>query len=102
MTYFSCGQVLFELQQFISKINEIYNSIKFDFNYSKTQIQFLDKPITKASNGKLLTTLYKKVIDWKFYLHLKSEHPYSMKHSLFTSTEIKNNMYYRERFHRAI
>ena len=31
-----------ELQQLTSKINEIHPSIKLDFNYSKTQIRFLD------------------------------------------------------------
>ena len=51
-----------DLQQFISKINEVHPSIKFDFNYSKTQIHFLDIT-TKTSTGKLLTTLHKKEID---------------------------------------
>ena len=30
-----------EIQQFISKINEVHPSIKVDFNYSKAQITFL-------------------------------------------------------------
>ena len=36
-----------ELQQFISKINEAHASIKFDFNYPKTQIHFIDITIAK-------------------------------------------------------
>ena len=49
-----------ELQQFISKINEVHPSIRFDFNYSKTQIHFSDIDITKSSRGILLATPYKK------------------------------------------
>ena len=64
-----------ELQQFIPKINEVHPSFTFDFNYSKTQIHFLDITITKTSTGKLLTTLYSKEIDQQSYLHRKSEHP---------------------------
>ena len=52
-----------ELQQFISKINEVHPSIRFDFNYSKTQIHFSDIAITKSSRGILLATPYKKQID---------------------------------------
>ena len=44
-----------ELQQFILKINETHPSIKFDFNYSKTQMHFLDITIEnmyrKTSNN---------------------------------------------------
>ena len=36
-----------ELQQFMIKINEVHPSIRFDFNYSKTQIPFLDISIKK-------------------------------------------------------
>ena len=43
-----------EIQQFISKYNKVQPSIKFHFNYSKTQIHFLDITITKTSTGKLL------------------------------------------------
>ena len=68
-----------ELQQFISKYNKVQPSIKFHFNYSKTQIHFLDITITKTSTGKLLTTPYKKEIERKSYLHRKSELPETLK-----------------------
>ena len=58
-----------EPQQYISKINEVHHSIKLDFNYSKTQIHFLDITITKTSTGKLLITLCQKEIDRQSYLH---------------------------------
>ena len=50
-------------------------SIKFDFNYSKTQIHFLDITIAKTSTGIVSTTLYRKEITWKSYANQKSEHP---------------------------
>ena len=53
----------------MSNINEIHPPIKFDFNYSKTQIHFLDITITKTSTRKLLTTPYKKEIDRQSYLN---------------------------------
>ena len=46
------------LQQFIFKISKVHPSIKFDFNFSKTQIH-LTTTIAKTSTEKLLT-LYKK------------------------------------------
>ena len=57
-----------ELQQFICKINKVHPSIKFDFNYSKTQIH-LNTTIAKTSTEKLLTTQYKAEIDRQSYLH---------------------------------
>ena len=36
-----------ELQQFMIKINEVHSSIRYNFNYWKTQIPFLDIPIKK-------------------------------------------------------
>ena len=78
-----------DLQQFISKINEVHPSIKFDFNYSETQIQFLDISITKTSPGKPLTTLYNKEIDRKSYLHQNSEHPETLKRSISYSQPLR-------------
>ena len=66
------------LQQFISKINEVHLSIKFDF---KTQIYFLVITVAKTSTGKLSTALYKKEIDRQSYLHWKSKHPETLKRS---------------------
>ena len=71
-----------KLQYFISKIKEIHPSIKFDFNYSKIQIHFLDLTITKTSSGKRLTTLYRKEIGRRSYLHRKSEHPETLKRNI--------------------
>ena len=70
-----------ELQQFISKINEVHPSTAFDFNYSKAQIYFLDI-ITKISTGKLLTTLYRNEIDRQSSLHQKPEHFETLKRSI--------------------
>ena len=70
-----------ELQQFISKINEVHPSITFDFDYSKTQTYFLHI-ITKLSAEKLLTTLYREEIDRQPSLHRKSKHLETLKRSI--------------------
>ena len=86
-----------ELQQFISKINELHPPIRFDFNYSKTQILFLDITVTKLSTVKLLTTLYKKEIDQQSYLHRKSEHSETLKQSIpYSHTQILKRIFTTE------
>ena len=71
-----------ELKDFIEKINQVHPSIKFDFNFSKQKVNFLDTTVTKDSNGKLITSLYKKETDRQAYLHNKSEHPMTLKKSI--------------------
>ena len=63
-----------EIQQFISKINEVHPSIKVDFNYSKAQIHFCDITTTRASTGKISKTLYRKEINRQSYSYRKSQH----------------------------
>ena len=74
ITYFSYGQVL------KTNYNNLYqNSIRYTPPLSlisttkKTKIHFLVITTGKRSTGKLLTTLYKKEIDWQSYLHGKLE-----------------------------
>ena len=52
-----------QLKEFISKINTVHTTIKFEAKYSFTSIDFLDTHIYKASNGKLCTTLHTKPTD---------------------------------------
>ena len=80
-TFFILASSENELQQFISTISEVHLSIKCDFNYSKTQIHFLDITITKTSTGKLLT-IYKKEMDRQSYLHQKPEDHETLKRSI--------------------
>ena len=68
-----------ELLKFINEFNQKHKTIKFDFKYSKTKIEFLDVLVYKDINNKLQRTLYKKLTDRQRYLHANSEHPRSLK-----------------------
>ena len=71
-----------KLMKFIKKLNQKHKTIKFDFKYSKTKIEFLDVLGYKDINNKFQTTLYKKPIDRQSYLPAKSQHPRSLKESI--------------------
>ena len=49
-----------DLQDFISKINKFHDTIKFTFNYSKTEATFLDVNIRMKENGELETSVHEK------------------------------------------
>ena len=70
-----------ELLKFINVLNQKHKTIKFDFKYSKTKIEFLDVLVYEDINNKLQTTLYKKTTDRQSYLHRNLEHPRSLKES---------------------
>ena len=71
-----------ELRKFMNEINQKHQSIKFDFMFSKENIEFLDTLVYIDSNSRLQTTLYKKPTDCQNYLHAKSAHPFSLKKSI--------------------
>ena len=71
-----------EFKEFIDEINQCHLTIKFDYEIDENSINFLDTTVYKDSNYKLRTTLYKKPTDRQNYLHLKSEHPPSLKNSI--------------------
>ena len=71
-----------QLMKFKQQINEVHPSIKFDFNFSNKEINFLDTVVYKTQSGKLETKLYRKESDRQAYLHCKSEHPESLKRSI--------------------
>ena len=62
----------------LKKINDFIPSIKFEYEMSKTKINFLDTTMFKVDN-KLRTKVYVKPTDRKSYLHSKLEHPNSTK-----------------------
>lgn len=57
-------------------------SIKVDYKYSKTEIEFWITKIYKDTNGKLCLTIYCKPTEWQNYLHFKWAHPASLKKSI--------------------
>lgn len=44
---------LIELNKFITKINHVHLSIKFDFCYSSNDVNFLDTTVKRSFTGKL-------------------------------------------------
>ena len=71
-----------EILKLINKLNQKHKTIKFDFKYSKTKIEFLDVLVYKDINNKLQTTFYRKPTDRQNYLHANSELPRSLKESI--------------------
>ena len=79
-----------EFDNFLKKINECHPSIKFEYEMSKTETNFLDTTVFKVNN-KLRTKLYVKSTDTQSYLHSKSEHPNSTKKSIACSQALRFN-----------
>ena len=70
------------LQDFISKINSFHDTIKFTFNYSKTEATFLDVNIRMKENGELETSVHVKITNWHQYIEFSSCHPLSCKQGI--------------------
>ena len=66
----------------MDKFSKVHPSINFDFNYSKTQIHFLDITITKTSTGIVSTKLWRKEITRQSYVKQKSQHPETLRQSI--------------------
>ena len=49
-----------QLMKFKQQINEIYPSLKIDFNFCIKEIDFLDTVVYKTQSGKLEIKLYRK------------------------------------------
>ena len=71
-----------ELVNFITEINTVHESIKFDVNYSTSNVNFLDTTVTINPDHSIKTSLYQKPTDRHNFLHQKSYHPSSTKKSL--------------------
>ena len=71
-----------ELQSFMKEINTVHPTIKFEIEFSKTNVHFLDTNVTITPDGRIKTSLYQKPTDRHNFLHHKSYHPSSTKNSL--------------------
>ena len=71
-----------KLLDFMSDLNKKHSSIKFEFKYSQTKIEFLDVLVYKDHNNMLQTTIYRKQTDRQNYLDARSEHPKLLKDSI--------------------
>ena len=79
-----------EFDNFLKKINECHPSIKFEYEMSQTEINFLDTTVFRIDN-KLRTKVYVKPTDRQSYLHSKSEHSNSTKKSIAYSQALRFN-----------
>ena len=79
-----------EFDNFLEKINEYYPSIKFEYEMSRAEINFLDTIMLEVDN-KLRTKVYIKPTDRQSYLHSKLEHSNSTKKSIAYSQALRFN-----------
>jgi hypothetical protein len=70
-----------ELRRFLEEINTVHPSIKFDHEYSRKNVNFLDTTV-RVIGKKFATSLYSKPTDRRAYLHSKSYHPDKTKRSI--------------------
>ena len=77
--FFIWNGTVIQLQEFIKKLHNRHPTIKFDFKFSKTSIEFLDTTVYKnKEQNKLLKTVYCKPTDRRNFLHYTSAHPRSL------------------------
>ena len=78
-----------ELNRMINELNSLHPTIKFDTQYSKEKINFLDTTIAITKESTLKTTIYSKPTDQKAYLHAKSYHPKCTKETISYSQALR-------------
>ena len=67
-----------QLNKFVQYLNNIHPTIKFTYECSKEEIDFLDTTVKILPDRSLYTTLYNKPTDTHLYLHYHSAHPHSV------------------------
>ena len=65
------------MHDFISKINDCHDTIKFTFNHSNQEATFLDVNIKMKENGALDTSVHEKFTNCHQYIEFASCHPLS-------------------------
>ena len=86
----------------MSDLYKKHPSIKFEFQYSLTKIEFLDGLVYKDHNSMLQTTIYRKQTDRQNYLDARSEHPKLLKDSIRSSFKDKTNLFFTVEIARVI
>ena len=66
---------LTELDEFISNLNEVHNTIKFTHNVSDNNVSYLDVNVIKNKDNTLSTDIHIKPTDVHQYLEYNSCHP---------------------------
>ena len=67
---------------FIKDLNEKHATIKFKFEISQKQVNYLDTTVYIAENKELKMILYTKKMDTHNYLHRNSVHPETLKKAI--------------------
>ena len=80
-TYFTRTSNKKDLMKFFNEFNTKHESIKFEYQISKTNIGFLDTKVY-IENNKLYTKIYRKKTDRQTFLNVSSEHPKYLKSSI--------------------
>ena len=70
---FSLHVLMITLKKFINYFNSFSHNIKFTYEFVKENKSILDL-IFNSSNGKRMTSLYRKPTDFHQYLHYKSSY----------------------------
>ena len=78
-----------KLNNFLTNLNMMHDSIKFDHEKSTQAIAFLDILVYIDKNRQLQTTLHTKPTNTHNYLHYMSSHPKHLKNSLPYSLAIR-------------
>ena len=81
-----------ELLTLFDKMNSLHDTIKFTFEYSTTEVHFLDTKVQIDKVGNLFTDLYTKPTDTFSLLHFESFHPLSTKKSIIYSQALRYRM----------
>ena len=78
-----------QLDNFNKDLNEKHPTIRFEFEISQKQVNFLDTTVYIAANKEIKTKLYTKETDTHTYLHRKSVHPEKVEkdHTTWASLE---------------
>ena len=77
------------LHTFINHLNTSHPTIKFEHEYSHSNIHFLDTTVTLTQQGTLVTSLYTKPTDRTLLLHNKSHHPIHCKQGVIYSQALR-------------
>ena len=70
------------LREFLNFINSYYNTIKYTWDWSMSQVSFLDVTISKDVGGSVFTDVYSKPTDTHQYLESSSCHPRHVKQAI--------------------
>ena len=81
-----------ELDSFMQEANSLHPSIKFEFEISLKEVDFLDLHIYKDRSNKLQTTIFRKPTDKNLLLHFDSKHPLHQKRNLVYTQALRYRM----------